>query len=141
MQHNEMLKAIKARHTKEVNALRRAMKDPDPLIDFGEAGEEYSFDVYRFCAKLLNCKLTCTAASRVIEVVFEEFFPKRVIRVPPREAMERFRRIMLLAGRYKSLKVLSMCDHWHCGGDATTKVSVVGMCLSPTPLTQLTDLT
>ena len=56
-------------------------------------------------AKLLNCKIICTSASRVIHVFLEELYQKRELRVPTREAMERFRRIMLLDGQYKSLKV------------------------------------
>ena len=120
----KMMKAMRANNAEQVAALRRAFDDHCPLIDFGEAREEYSYEVYRFCAKLLNCKLTCKSALRVVDVVFEELFPKRKLRVPTRWAMEKFRRIMLLTGRYKSLKVLSMCDHWHCGGDATTKVLV-----------------
>ncbi len=62
--------------------LKRAMKDPDPYIEFGAKREEYNFHAYRFAAKILNTKLTCATAKRVTEVFMEEFFPKRSVRIP-----------------------------------------------------------
>ncbi len=64
--------------------LKRAMKDPDPYIEFGEKREEYNFHAYRFAAKILNTKLTCATVKRVTEVFMEEFFPKRSVRIPKR---------------------------------------------------------
>ena len=71
--------------------LKRAMKDPDPYIEFGEKREEYNFHAYRFAAKILNTKLTCSTAKRVTEVFMEEFFPKRSVRIPPVSQWERWR--------------------------------------------------
>jgi len=93
---------------------------PEPLIDFGLAQETYSFDVFRFAAKILNCKLTCMTAHRVTAVFMEEFFPGKNIRIPPTTQWELWRQDMLLAGRYKALKVMRLCDHFHIMGDATT---------------------
>ena len=86
---------------------------PEPLIDFGLAQETYSFDVFRFAAKILNCKLTCMTAHRVTAVFMEEFFPGKNIRIPPPTQWELWRQDMLLAGRYKALKVMRLCDHYH----------------------------
>ena len=79
--------------------------NPEPRIHFGEAREQYSYDVFRFAAKILNCKLTCKTAHRVTEVFMEEFFPGKVIRIPPPTQWELWRQDMLLAGRYKALKL------------------------------------
>jgi hypothetical protein len=100
--------------------LKRAMKDPDPYIEFGEKREEYNFHAYRFAAKILNTKLTCATAKRVTEVFMEEFFPKRSVRIPSVSQWERWRQDMLLTGRYKALKLMQLCDVYHILGDATT---------------------
>jgi hypothetical protein len=94
--------------------------NPEPRIHFGEAREQYSYDVFRFAAKILNCKLTCKTAHRVTEVFMEEFFPGKAIRIPPPTQWELWRQDMLLAGRYKALKVMRLCDQYHIIGDATT---------------------
>ena len=109
---------------KELHLLMTQMhvliNNPEPRIDFGLAREQYSFDVFRFAAKILNCKLTCKTAHRVTDVFMEEFFPGKLIRIPPPTQWELWRQDMLLAGRYKALKVMRLCDHYHIMGDATT---------------------
>ncbi len=61
--------------------------NPEPRIHFGEAREQYSSDVFRFAAKILNCKLTCKTAHRGTEVFMEEFCPGKKHSYPPTDTM------------------------------------------------------
>jgi hypothetical protein len=99
--------------------------DPDPAVDFGCARQEYSYGAWRLARKLLVVGITCNHAHRVMEIVYEELFPKRVglMRIPDRRQWETWRKMLSLEARARLLKFLNRVDHWHVISDASTKGS------------------
>ena len=118
------LAKVKHKHDAElIAALLRKVDDPDPTIDMGETGEEYSFEVFRFAAKCLITGSTCSEIARLVDVFFDCFYPKRAgaIRLPGRRQWEEWRCALLLHGRVRVLKLMQKMDLFHIAGDATTK--------------------
>jgi len=106
-----------------VGRMRVKLEDPDPHIDFGEKGEEYSFEVFRFAAKALVVGPTCAEIARLTDVFMEEFFPKRAgsLRIPDRRQWEEWRIALLLQGGVRVLRLIQKMDLLHIASDATTK--------------------
>ena len=63
------LAKVKHKHDAElIAALLRKVDDPDPTIDMGKKGEEYSFEMFRFAAKCLITGSTCSEIARLVDV-------------------------------------------------------------------------
>ena len=50
----------------EIKELHSKVENPEPAINFGSPGEEWSFEVFDFCATILVERPTCHAAANIL---------------------------------------------------------------------------
>ena len=60
---------------KTIKLLQKKVDDPDPAIDFGTKGQQWSYEVFDLCATMLIERPTCNSAANMLEGILKKLYP------------------------------------------------------------------